>query len=271
VSITIEIFDVGHGGCASITAPNGNRLMVDCGHNNERPWWPSAHYTGLDIEELVVSNYDEDHVSDLHDLMKFTDISFIRHNSSVSAVDLVYLKMENGMGPGIERLQQWMESVEGKTSTESPNFGPMKVTYYYNSYPTDFDEENNLSVVTFIEWSDFRIVFPGDLEEKGWQKLLSNYAFCEELRHINVFVASHHGRKSGCCEEVFKICTPQIVVMSDRDKQFDSQETNSWYANRCEPRGVPYKGRTRYVFTTRYDGDIRIKVDPAAWIIEAQR
>lgn len=260
----IEIFDVEHGSCAVVTSPEGKRLMIDCGHNPARPWRPSVHYYGQQIEQLVIGNYDEDHVSDLEDLMKNVSISFILRNSSVNASDLSRLKAENGMGSGIERLRTWMKAVEGK-SGGIPDLGTMLHTYFYNYYPTDFDDENNLSVVSFIEWSGFRIVFPGDMEGPGWKTLLTRRDFADKLKHVNVFVASHHGRKTGYCDEVFDICNPQIVVMSDRDRVFDSQDTVSWYANRCQ--GMNYYGRQRSVFTTRNDGNIRIDVSPASWTI----
>jgi len=236
--LTIEVFNVRHGQCAVITSPNGKRLMIDCGHDSETQWWPSAHYVGQEIEELTVSNYDEDHVSDLVDLMKNTKLAFIRRNTSVGSADLEKLKMETGKGPGIARLQKWMKEVEGHTPANTPEFAPMLQTCYYNQYPADFDDENNLSIVTFIECSGFRAVFPGDLETAGWRKLLERDAFCNELRNINVFLASHHGRDTGRCEEVFDICRPQIVIMSDSEKQFATQETVSWYERRC--KGIRY-------------------------------
>lgn len=269
--ITIKIFDVGHGACAVIAAPNEKLLMIDCGHSNDRPWRPSEAFTNRTIEELVVSNYDEDHVSDLEALMAKRPPSplWITRNPSVSASDLANLKMENGMGSGIARLKRWMEVVEGKIFTGGPDLGTLTKRWYYNDH-ADFDDENNLSVVTFVEHGGFRIVFPGDLESAGWQKLLKNQHFANELRTMDVFVASHHGRDSGCCDEVFKICKPQIVVMSDRDKQFDSQETTGWYRNRS--KGINHYGNRRHVFTTRRDGDITIQAyENSTWDIFTEK
>jgi hypothetical protein len=46
VRMQIEIFDVGHGHCTVITAPNGRRMMLDCGQRwDDRTFWtPSLHY-----------------------------------------------------------------------------------------------------------------------------------------------------------------------------------------------------------------------------------
>lgn len=66
----LQIFDVEHGACAllTVTAPNGGvrRLLIDCGHNASTRWTPGGHLKSLgvtQIEQLIITNYDEDHVS----------------------------------------------------------------------------------------------------------------------------------------------------------------------------------------------------------------
>ena len=267
--MVIDFHDVGHGSCVVVTSPEGKRLMIDCGHDSTLPWFPSIHYNGINIENLIVSNFDEDHLSDLEDLMKNVKLSFITRNNSVSSSVLRQMKNKYGMGPGIKRLCRWMESVEGKPSSDkSDQYGSVNVESFWNEYPNDFEDENNLSVISFVEYSGFRAVFTGDLEVAGWMKLLERDYICRKLKDVNVFVASHHGRDSGCCDDVFKICEPQIVLMSDKGKQFDTQNTTGWYKQRSS--GIGYNGARRHVFTTRNDGAIRIDVGPSHWNISTQ-
>jgi beta-lactamase superfamily II metal-dependent hydrolase len=261
----IEIFDVEHGACIVATSPGGKRLMMDCGHNASKPWRPSVHYKGQHIENLVINNYDEDHVSDLVDLMASTNLAFISRNTTVSANALAHLKAENGMGNGIARLKKWMDAVEGRPSGGTPDLDTMCHRYYYNSYPKDFDDENNLSVLSIVECSGFKLVYGGDMETSGWEALITRNDVRSALVGTNVFVASHHGRNSGQCQSVMDLCMPQIVVMSDRDKQFNSQETVQWYRGRCS--GINYANGRRHVFTTRRDGNITINVGATSWSI----
>ncbi len=53
---------------------------------------------------LAVTNYDEDHVSGANDLFDRIDIGWLWRNKSVSAAQIKWLKSEDGMGQGIERL-----------------------------------------------------------------------------------------------------------------------------------------------------------------------
>ena len=54
----IEVFNVGHGQCAVITAPNGRRMMLDCGDRwgDDRFWTPSLHFFRQTIDLLALMN-----------------------------------------------------------------------------------------------------------------------------------------------------------------------------------------------------------------------
>src|SRR5256885_1535002 len=68
----LTIFNVEHGQCALLTYDNGQRLMVDCGHNATTGWRPGDYLASQGItrlENLAITNYDEDHVSGLSNLI----------------------------------------------------------------------------------------------------------------------------------------------------------------------------------------------------------
>ena len=65
----LTIHNVGHGLCISLVHENGNVMLWDCGHaGNSRP---SDFLPALGIHTInrfFVTNYDEDHISDLPNL-----------------------------------------------------------------------------------------------------------------------------------------------------------------------------------------------------------
>jgi beta-lactamase superfamily II metal-dependent hydrolase len=267
----IEIHDVGHGGCAVIETPVGKKLMVDCGHNSDPAnyWWPSVHYYGHAIDLLAVTNLDEDHLSDFGDLIRATRVQQVLTNLTIDAPALAIMKSNGEMGRGTRAFHSWL----GGGSTMRPiaaapaDLSPLQYRAYNNRFGSDFARTNDLSVVLVVQFGSFKILFSGDLENPGWRRLLQRQDFqLELLGGINVFVASHHGRVSGCCEEIFNYCRPDIFIISDGDKQFDSQETSDWYKTRANgitdftrPEGLGY-GR-RWVLTTRQMGHLRIAVE----------
>ena len=264
----IEIHDVGHGGCTVITGPHGHRLMLDCGLNLARSWFPSVIYGGQRIDTLMLMNLDEDHCEDLSYLWRACPIGGLVSNPTVTAQALRAIKSKNGMRSGVAIAADVLQKFgNGFIGDWSHALGGVQWHAFWNRYGTDFDDTNNLSLAVFVSFSGFTILFGGDLECAGWRKLLLIPAFRSRLGTTNVYVASHHGRENGCCEDIFELCRPSLVIFSDGDKKHGTQETNSWYAARAS--GVPDYSRPhgllgpplRKVMTTRSDGTITIDVE----------
>jgi beta-lactamase superfamily II metal-dependent hydrolase len=234
----IDIHDVGHGGCTVISGPQGHRLMLDCGLSVERAWFPSVAYHGKRIDTLVLMNLDEDHCEDLPYVWRNCPLGAIVSNSTVSAGALRSMKAECGMRDGVNAATAILQHFgDGMIGDWSHNLGGVQWHAFWNCYGIDFDDTNNLSLAVFVCFGGFTILFGGDLERAGWRKLLERPAFRAMLPTVNVYVASHHGRENGCCDELFRLCRPQLVIFSDGPKQYGTQETLGWYANRAI--GIP--------------------------------
>jgi hypothetical protein len=108
-----------------------------------------------------------------------------------------------------------------------------------------------------------KILFPGDLEKPGWKAHLHNPMFIAELRATTILVASHHGRESGFCEEVFQFLQPQAIVISDKSIIHDSQEIVPQYRSSVWGDGIRVTNESdrRHVLTTRCDGDILFQIE----------
>lgn len=260
----VQIFDVEHGGCALITTSNNRHILVDCGHNSTTGWRPSEYLLDQGIhalDMLVVTNYDEDHVSDLPNLLDRVSISSLLRNRSVSPNQITALKTEDGMGRGIGALVDMANSYAHPAAPI--DFGDVSIEAFCNA-PYQFDDENNLSLLVFFRGSGMNIIFPGDMEKAGWRAILQQPEVWESLKNVNVLVASHHGRESGCCEDVFTAaggpCSPTVCVMSDMATIYDTQKMVPWY--RARSKGLLYNGKRRHVFTTRRDGRIMFWAHP---------
>lgn len=265
----IDIFDVGHGGCSVITCPNGARIMVDCGFRLDPGWFPSIMFQGEFMDLLVLSNLDEDHVKDLRHVRQDMRLGSIFSNPTVTAAALAAMKREHGMGNGVLQAHAILRHYGTGLIGRPADSGFVRVWAYWNRYGLDFTDTNNLSLAVFICYGAFTILFAGDLETAGWRSLLRVPGFLADLLSVNVVVTSHHGRKNGCCDEVFWVCRPDVFVISDDEHQFDSQDTTDWYRQRAY--GIPDLNAVpdfflnyprRYVLTTRHDGALLIRVAP---------
>ncbi|GAB6146784.1 ComEC/Rec2 family competence protein [Desulfocicer niacini] len=254
----IKIFDVSHGFCAYLIADNGNIMLFDCGHNEKTDFRPSVYLprkgcTG--IEHLIIHNFDQDHVSDLHNLLRVLPIQLFFRNRSITPETLSRIKQISG--PITSAMQAAIdlhaEYVHGES--DPPVFPHIQFECFCNSYPT-FTDTNNLSLVAFVHYDGMGIIFPGDLERAGWKELLEVPSFRDNLKKVDIFVASHHGRESGYCQEVFDYCNPDIIIISDKEIVHETQK-NKYKQHAI---GVPWNGgpERRYVLTTRSDGLITI-------------
>lgn len=254
----LEIFDVEHGQCSLLATDTRASILIDCGHNATTGWRPSTYLAsyGIDyLDKLIITNADEDHASDLHNLVQTARIDSLVRNPTLKGADVMYLKGQKP-GLGISEFAKMTDRYVGAVLNR--DFGPVEFLHFWNQYPQDFEDENNLSLVTIIRHQDFSVCFPGDMERAGWLKILHQPSFRQAIANVDVFVASHHGRDSGCCDELFTLTgwTPSLTVISDAGKQHASQETCDWYWRRT--RGANVGGRNRRVLTTRTDGRIVI-------------
>jgi beta-lactamase superfamily II metal-dependent hydrolase len=270
MAVRLQIFDVEHGACALATANNGTRLMIDCGHNATTGWRPGSHLIRQGasyLEMLAITNYDEDHASGAPDLFDRVNVGWLLRNKSVSGETIKSLKSEDGMGPGIDRLvreiSRYTLSAGTAGASPEPVFDGMERSVFSVDYPT-FDDENNLSMVLFLKCYGVGIMFPGDLEKPGFAELLKREAFRQALRETNVYVAPHHGRESGCCEEKVQFLKNVFyVAISDQGYQYETQETLPFY--RRIARGAGFRGENRQILTTRNDGAITFEFNPGSW------
>jgi beta-lactamase superfamily II metal-dependent hydrolase len=252
-----------------VTADKGTRLMIDCSHNATTGWKPGTYLKRQGVAQLdmlVITNYDEDHASATADLFDNVFVSWLFRNTSVSAAIIKVLKREQEMWPGIERLVYAIENnfTGNRASAQKPVLQGAKYRFFNNTYPR-FDDENNLSMVVFLSCHGIGVMFPGDLEKAGFLELLKMDSFRQALLQTHVYIASHHGRENGCCEEIVQyLKNVYYVVISDKGYQHDTQKTIPFYARIAN--GGPFgQEQTRKILTTRNDGRIAFEFSPGLW------
>lgn len=252
-----EILNVEHGFCAYATGSAREVLLFDCGHSSTIR--PSTYLPALGVSRIrrfFVTNYDEDHISDLVAICRTLNIEILTRNTSLTSAQIRSLKTPP-ISPAMKELLNMIDSYTEPVSADRLEPAGLKVWVFHNNYPK-FTDTNNLSLLIFLQVGDIVFALGGDLQCAGWLELLRNPQVQELLRRVHVFVASHHGRESGYCPEVFEYCKPRLVVISDGPIQHDTQSMASTYARHASgewfrtPSGMEW----RKVVSTRRDGNI---------------
>jgi beta-lactamase superfamily II metal-dependent hydrolase len=269
-----NIYDVAHGFTAFVRDEvNGYNMLLDCGYNEETSFYPTDEIRAAygQIHRFFVLNYDEDHLDGLPRLVQHAGnapFSTLSRNP-LTAEQILSMKTwpyGAGMKALIAMMGHYTSPMPAWPGATAPE---VQVSQYFLPFPT-FSDTNNLSQVVFVRGPHWSIVFPGDLEKAGWNELLKFPDFRSDLSTTRIFVASHHGRESGYCEDVFKFCKPDVVIISDEPMQYDSQEHS--YGQHAT--GILWGGKeTRRVLTTRCDGHLRITGpnDGGGYFIQAQK
>jgi beta-lactamase superfamily II metal-dependent hydrolase len=151
----------------------------------------------------------------------------------------------------MESMLDMIATYTGGPLTPPPEFPGASFRLFHNSYGSDFQDTNNMSVVTFLECGSTKFIIPGDLEKKGWLALLAQKEFVNQLVRVNVFIASHDGRDNGYCKEVFDHCSPHVVIFSDSEVEYETQDMSKTYA--AHATGIAFNGEKRFVLSTRND------------------
>ena len=278
-AMVVKIFDVEHGQCAMLThhydGKDGMLAMIDSGCTQD--WLPSDYVQKElrrnRIDHLFITNGDQDHMSGLNTLFDAgISVGTLHRNISYTADQFRSIKLRSGsISTDAERYASMIEQYTRPTTTKfSEEMGGIVISKFYNSI-NEFDDTNNLSLIVFVEFERFVICFPGDLEGPGWRALLKREDFRARLIRTSVLVASHHGRASGFCEEVFEYCRPDCVVISDKSIMHTTQETVPDYRRVVDPGTyVRTTGKTRHVLTTRRDGTITITFEAGGYSVDTE-
>ena len=262
MSLKVNVCDVAHGDCIHVSTPSGKNVLLDCGGKGDASaskWLEALGVGGLD--SLLVSHPHMDHIRDIVGIDKRFCPRTLGRNVAITKEKI---KEENkdvfdDCGDIIEKYlemnQRYSEDVPPADDATSPEWDGSAYIYTFCNKSQEMGL-NDLSLASFIKCGRHTILHAGDLEEEGWTELLKSKRFCGHLSNTTVLVASHHGRKSGFCSDVFDLLHPVITIVSDGRFQ-DSSATGRYGEVTA---GLKVGGEKRYVLTTRKDKTITVEI-----------
>jgi hypothetical protein len=260
--LNIRIFDVEYGPCAAVHISNQAQILIGCGYNSHGGFHPTRYLLSCSIRRLnylIMPTFSEGSLAGFYDLIRnsFSNCFSIDHlliNPSIDVESLPELIVRNFSAHNslkfLHDVCQRCNNVE-----RTVDLGDAKLAFFWNTYP-EFLDFPNLSLVTFLSSQGINILFPGNLKVEGWRALLRNSKFRDQLGQVNVLVASNYGQEDSYCSEVFSYCKPQLIILSNCDRDQVSPPAIRQYERQMQR--LQKLGRSR-VLTTRNSGTITIQ------------
>lgn len=203
-ALDIVEVDVGQGAC-TVMASGGQFALMDCGSANS---WKGAGSDAADqllsmgckeINYLVVSHYDYDHVSGISALM-----------NRVSVKTLLVPDVQDD-----DDLRDWVLSTARKYGADIEFVTQKKDCPLGNSVLTVFppfenNKDNDQGLSLLCTEGNFDLLITGDMTAKTEDKLANTTG----LKDVEAFIVSHHGSKYSTGEDLLNALKPEIGIIS---------------------------------------------------------
>ncbi|MBI3902216.1 MAG: MBL fold metallo-hydrolase [Nitrosomonadales bacterium] len=268
--LRIVIHDVGHGQAVHAFTPDGKVIVIDLGTSADfspLAWLGNQTKT---IDSLVITHPHGDHIDEmlLLDELGFNVRQLWRPRwlpkADVYAANQA--TYQDKLDAYFELSERYSGSINDGELVGNPKVtGGVTIKEFASSNCGTSNINNHSGVVAF-EYLGARIIIPGDNEPPSWKELLKQPDFVSMVSDAHVFMASHHGRQSGYCPELFAALNneaPRLCVISDaRAQDTDATQRYSYHAEgwSVNSRSSPMSSEPRYCVTTRSDGAIEIEV-----------
>lgn len=212
---SVTFLDVGQGDCIVMRGDNGNCYMVDGGSTSKSKVGkyqilPFLESEGIgELEAVFLTHPDEDHISGVMELMEQSGYgvkinSLILPDASQEIKDEKLLALRQQAAEyEIPVYYIGRDDVLEDRNLRFTCLGPEKGIMT--------DEVNEISIVLYAEYGEFRMLLTGDVTGEPERELLSELEGKEPLTVLKV---AHHGSKYSTPQELLEMTDPVIAIIS---------------------------------------------------------
>lgn len=199
---SLTMLDVGQGLSVLVQA-DGEYLLYDGGGRGASSYVVAylQQHGVSELEWLVASHYDEDHISGLVGVLHTTPVKQALMPDYTTDTQ-IYQSLQNVLG---EKSVPVICPAQGDTvslgSAEIQIVGPKNY---------DYDSDNSNSLCLRISYGNFRCLLTGDAEQDAEQDMVASG---QDLT-CDLYVVGHHGSSSSTSEELLEAASPWYVFLS---------------------------------------------------------
>ncbi len=252
--------DVGQGDSILLEFPEGRKLLVDSGPSqksapgNISPLGSQLLRFGIRrLDGIFITHPESDHYGGFIDLIEEIPIDtlYCSGDSNTSEQFQTFARDIERKGIPIERVLHG-DSLSGIRDATVTVLSPFSEDLIYG-----LDNRNERSLVILVEVEGFRMLLPGDIGEHR-EEMLSNET---NLPDVDLLKIPHHGSRFSTTEKFLWMTQPEIAVIQC------GENSHGHPAPEVLSRLTAFNIE---VFTTLFDGNIRVTWDGKKMLIETQ-
>ena len=214
--LKIHFVDVGQGDCTFITTPQNKTILIDGGGSMSEeydvgkstllPYILDRGYTKLDY--VFISHFDQDHVGGI-----LTILEELR-------VGQVYISKQEQDSENYQKFLKIVKDkkIQVKVLKQGDCLKIEKNLYFDILWPIEEQIQenvlNNNAMVMKLRYGKFSMLFTGDIEAIGEEKILDFYKEKgESILKSDVLKVAHHGSKTSTTQSFFEKVNPKICLI----------------------------------------------------------
>lgn len=213
-NLEITAFDVGSADAFMIKTPKNEYLMIDSGRVGYKGGKSQAEIIILkylkdigirSLNSLIVTHFDNDHCGGAVDLLKNLKVGKIYVNElehPSKAAKLIYATAD----------AHDVEVLSAKSNQIVYDNDGLCIKNFILDKGKD-DNEN--SIITLLEYNNFRMLFTGDASAESLEEIINNIP-----SGIDVLKVPHHGAIGGLNENLIKRLQPKYSIISVGENKF---------------------------------------------------
>lgn len=212
--LEITTFDVGNADCFLIKTPANKYIMIDSGKSGYKGGKSQAEIIVLkyfkdigikELDSLIITHFDNDHSGGALDLINNLKIAKIYLNDLKHKSKTANLIYNNS-------LKNNISTILAKNNQVVYNQNGLKIT---NLLGVSTDNDNENSIITLLEYNDFKMLFTGDASAKGINTVLDFVP-----SNIDVLKVPHHGANGGLDKKLVEYLNPKYSIISVGENKF---------------------------------------------------
>lgn len=241
--LEVHHINVGQGESIYIELPDGSDVLIDAGKSNYGSTvvnYLKEQEKNIDIEYLIATHPDADHIGGMSEVFKQLNVKNFIYPTDAPHDTKTWqnvLSLADSEGCTI------------KDSTPGTTFNIGGVTMKFIQPSVDYRDNNDDSVVTYLEYKDVNFMFTGDIEAEAEKDMVAQNLVID----VDFMSVPHHGSKGSSTEAFLAKAKPEYAIVSvGADNSYGHPSADA--LNRYNAIGSK-------VYRTDQLGDIVIKTD----------